>query len=88
MTSTPQGPLDEPVDSAAHEAGGQDDALGQDSVDQASVSGSPAAADSDLGYSRGSEGESAEQAGQDTGASSDYLDRDTVTGGGGGPLDT
>ena len=87
MTSTPQEPLEQPVDTATDEAGGQDDALGQGAVDSAAVSGSPAEADSDLGYSRGSEGESAEQAGQETGASSDYLDRDIVTGGGGGPLD-
>ena len=81
MTSTPQEPLEQPVDTATGEAGGQD------AVDSAAVSGSPAEADSDLGYSRGSEGESAEQAGQETGAGSDYLDRDIVTGGGGGPLD-
>ena len=81
MTSTPQEPLEQPVDTATDEAGGQD------AVDSAAVSGSPAEADSDLGYSRGSEGESAEQAGQETGASSDSLDRDIVTGGGGGPLD-
>ena len=83
MTSTPQEPLDQPVDTTAQDAG-------QDAVDQASASGTPAEADSDLGYSRGAEGESDEQAGAAAGdaGSTDYLDRDTVTGGGGGPLDT
>jgi hypothetical protein len=71
MTSTPQEPLDETVDSA-----------GQDTAGGAPVSGSPAGADSDLGYSRGSEGESAEQTGDATGeATGDYLDRDSDTGG-------
>jgi hypothetical protein len=71
MTSTPQEPLDEPVDTAA----------GQDAAGQAPVSGSPAEADSDLGYSRGDEGESAEQSGnaaerEDTG----YLDSEVLPG--------
>ena len=76
MTSTPQEPLDEPVDTTAQDAG-------QDAVDQAAVSGSPAEADSDVGYSRGSEGESAEQAGAATGEAggTDYLDADTFTSG-------
>ena len=76
MTSTPQGPLDEPVDSSGAAAPGQDTPGG------APVSGSPAEADSDVGYSRGDEGESVEQAahaGGDT-TDADYLDRDTVTG--------
>ena len=76
MTSTPQEPLDEPVDTTAQDAG-------PDAVDQASVSGSPAEADSDLGYSRGSEGESAEQTGNTTGEAggTDYLEGDTLMGG-------
>jgi hypothetical protein len=77
MTSTPQEPLDEPVDTTAQDAGPA-------AVDQAAVSGSPAEADSDLGYSRGGEGESVEQAGEATGEAggTDYLDSDTFTGGG------
>ena len=76
MTSTPQGPLDEPVDAAGS----------QDAAGQAPVSGSPAEADSDVGYSRGSEGESAEQAGDAAteGGGTDYLDTDTFMGGGPG----
>ena len=77
MTSTPQGPLDEPVDVAGD----------QDAAGQAPVSGSPAGADSDLGYSRGDEGESAEQAGEASteGGGTDYLDSDTFMGGAGDP---
>ncbi len=74
MTSTPQEPLDEPVDTTDQDAG-------QDAVDQASVSGTPAEADSDVGYSRGSEGESAEQTGNATGDGTDYLEGDTLMGG-------
>ena len=74
MTSTPQEPLDEPVDAAGS----------QDAAGQAPVSGSPAGADSDVGYSRGSEGESAEQAGgAATEGGTDYLDSDVL----GGPGD-
>ena len=77
MTSTPQGPLDEPVDTA----------VDQDTAATAPVSASPAAADSDVGYSRGSEGESAEQAGDAAteGGGTDYLDTDTLMGGAGDP---
>ena len=77
MTTTPQGPLDEPVDTAAQD----DTAAG---ADRAPVSGSPAEADSDLGYSRGDAGESSEQAGNQTGdgGGTDYLDADGVTGSG------
>ena len=76
MTSTP-GPLDEPVDIA----GDQDSAAG------APVSGSPAEADSDVGYSRGDAGESPEQAGDAAGETggTDYLDTDTLMGGPGDP---
>ncbi len=68
MTSTPSEPLDEPVDAAA----------GQDAAGQAPGSGSPAEADSDVGYSRGTEGESAEQAGDaaDDSGRTDHLDGD------------
>ena len=86
MTSTPQEPLDEPVDTAD-----------QDTATGAAVSGSPAGADSDLGYSRGDEGESAEQTGNATGdvfgdesreaGGTDYLDRDTFPGAPGEPRD-
>jgi hypothetical protein len=74
MTSTPQEPLDEPVDSA-----------GQDDAGRAPVSGSPAGADSDMGYSRGSEGESAEQAGDQTSGvdGTDNFDTDPLFGGSG-----
>ena len=83
MTSTP-----DPLDPPAHIAGADD--AGEDAPGAAPVSTSPAGADSDIGYSRGDAGESAEQAGQVSGDadSTDYLDTDTVTGGGGGPLDT
>jgi hypothetical protein len=72
MTSTP-GPLDEPVDTSGD----------QDTPGGAPVSGSPAAAESDLGYSRGAEGESAEQAGDAADGSdrTDYLDGDVIRGG-------
>jgi len=69
MTSTPQEPLDEPVDVAD-----------QDAAAGAPVSGSPAGADSDVGYSRGDEGESAEQAGNSVGEGTDYLDPDNLMG--------
>ena len=77
MTSTPQEPLDEPVDAAGD----------QDAAGRAPASGSPAAADSDVGYSRGSEGESVDQAGDaaSEGGGTDYLDTDTFTGGAGDP---
>ncbi len=72
MTSTPQEPLDQPVDVT-------DD---QDAAGQAPVSGSPAEADSDVGYSRGSEGESAEQSDNDTqSGDTDYLDSQVLRGG-------
>ncbi len=76
MTSTPQEPLEEPVDTAS-----------QDAVGQAPASGSPAEADSDVGYSRGTEGESAEQAGDAVteGGGTDYLDTDSLMGGPGDP---
>ena len=76
MTSTPQEPLDEPVDTA-----------GQDTPAGVPVSGSPAGADSDVGYARGDEGESPEQTGDAaTGAGgTDYLDGDTLMGGAGDP---
>jgi len=75
MTSTPD-PLDQPVDTAGS------DAAGEDSPSAAPVSTSPAEADSDIGYSRGDEGESVEQAGPasgDTGGA-DYVDDDTWPG--------
>ena len=72
MTSAPQEPLEQPVDAQ--------DAAGQDSAGSAPVSGSPAGADSDLGYSRGDEGESAEQAGNPVGEGTDYLDPDNLMG--------
>jgi hypothetical protein len=76
MTSTPHGPLDEPVDTAA-----QDDAAGPAAADRAPVSGTPAEADSDVGYSRGDAGESDEQAGGTGGAGgADYLDTDNIRG--------
>ncbi len=81
MTSTPHGPLDEPVDTAA-----QDDAAGPAAADRAPVSGTPAEADSDVGYSRGDAGESVEQAGDATGGGTgggggaDYLDADNIGG--------
>jgi hypothetical protein len=72
MTSTPQGPLDDPVDTASS----------QDAAAQAPVSGSPAEADSDVGYSRGAEGESDEQTGDAAGSDrTDYLDGDVIRGG-------
>ena len=76
MTDTPIEPLDQPVDTAT-----------QDDAGQPPVSGSPAAADSDLGYSRGSEGESVEQAGDAAteGGGTDYLDSDVLSGGAGDP---
>ena len=69
MTSTPQEPLDQPVDTGD-----------QDTVGGAPVSGSPAGADSDLGYSRGDEGESGEQSGNPAGEGTDYLDSDLLGG--------
>jgi hypothetical protein len=74
MTSTPQEPLDEPLDSAS-----------QDDPGRAPVSGSPAGADSDMGYSRGSEGESAEQAGGQTSGveGTENFDTDPLFGGSG-----
>ena len=81
MTSTPQEPLDEPVDTGAQDVGGQD------AVGGAAVSGSPAGADSDLGYSRGAEGESAEQAGNPAGEGGDYFDGDVIRGGPGDQRD-
>ena len=71
MTSTPPGPLDEPVDAVSD----------QDAAGQAPVSGSPAGADSDMGYSRGAEGESTEQAGDAADGSdrTDYLDGDVIS---------
>ncbi len=71
MTSTPQEPLDPPVDTV-----GSEDAPGQ-----APVSGSPAEADSDMGYSRGDEGESAEQSANDQERSDGYLDTQVLRGG-------
>ena len=64
MTSTPQEPLEQPADAGDTGAAG------------APVSGSPAEADSDVGYSRGDEGESAEQVGSGAGedGGTDYLD--------------
>ena len=82
MTSTPQEPLEEPLDTGAN-----DEATGGRAAGTAApVSGSPAEADSDVGYSRGAEGESAEQAGapaDDT--RTDYLDTDGLAGGSGDP---
>ena len=77
MTSTPTGPLDEPVDAAG----------AQDAAGGAPASGSPAEADSDVGYSRGEQGESPEQAGAGAteGGGTDYLDTDTLMGGAGDP---
>ena len=77
MTTTPQGPLDDPVDVTGD----------QEAVGSAAASGSPAEADSDVGYSRGAEGESAEQAGDAAteGGGTDYLDSDTLMGGPGDP---
>ena len=77
MTSTPTGPLDEPVDAAGSE----------DAASSAPVSGSPAEADADVGYSRGATGESPEQAGDAAteGGGTDYLDTDTLMGGPGDP---
>lgn len=73
MTNMPQEPLDEPVDVA-----------GDDAARQAPVSGTPAEAHSDVGYSRGDQGESAEQTGQAvTGEGTDYLDSDLLRFGGG-----
>ncbi len=75
MTSTPQEPLDQPADVTG-------DAGDQAGAGQAPVSGSPAEADSDVGYSRGSEGESAEQSGNDAQrGDTDYLDSQVLRGG-------
>ena len=76
MTSTPE-PLDQPVDVAGS----------QDAADSAPVSGSPAEASSDVGYSRGDAGEAAKQAGDAAteAGGTDYLDTDRLAGGAGDP---
>ena len=82
MSSMPNEPLDDPVDSLQ---GASEQEAG---ADRAPVSGGPAEADSDVGYSRGTgEGESAEQVGDSAGGSggTDYLDSDTFMGGAGDP---
>ena len=88
MTSTSPDPLEQPVDTeAGDESAGTSGPGGRAAAAAAPVSGSPAEADSDVGYSRGADGESVEQAGAGSseGGGTDYLDTDTLMGGPGDP---